>query len=109
MMVAEDVTITAEVQAQVLQAEVQLQEETAILRLEKKVDSEAREALRPEKADLKANVPVRQEEKADLRQIDLQEQIHHDVKALPKGLRDVRKVLAMRPSLSVREKAKIFS
>ena len=108
-MVAEDATITEEVQPAVLAVqEAQLQEEKAILRREKKAGSEATGHLLQGKA-VSAEEALHQGVKAVFHLIvPLEGLMRHGLKVRQKGLRDVRKASGMRPSQSVREKAKTF-
>ena len=108
MTVAEDATITVEVQAEALVAEeVRLQEEKEILLQDAKADSEATVHQRLEKVDLRQEV-VRHVAKADFHRIVRpEEQMLQELKVLLKERQDVRKVSVT--SQNAQEKAKLKS
>ena len=110
MTVAEDVTTTEEVLAEVLVAEeVRLQEEKGILRQDAKAGSEATVHQHLEKVDLRQEL-VRHVAKADFHlTVRPEEQIHQEPKVLPKEHQDVRKALVTSQNAQEKAKLKPFS
>ncbi len=110
MTVAEDATITVEVQAEALVAEeVRLQEEKAILHQDAKADSEATVHRLQEKVDL-AEDRVLHAVKADFHQtVRQEEQMHQEPKVLLKERQDVRKALVTSQNAQEKAKLKPFS